>query len=672
MKYYIDFLNIKNDEYRLEFITPATGSDKELKLTNCEISWEGKDDIFEPLKISGLTATLWTDGYLFDLYQAVPVNVQCVLYKGENIYWQGFVTPNVYNQPAYEEKFELSIDAVDSLSILEFFPYKTDARDVRSFKDIITNCFNNIPQDLTIEWPSVLDFSNLYISEQNFFSEEDEAWTCQEVLEEIARYCNLTIVQIGAVIKFLDYDTLDNEIPDSIVYTGATVSLADTYNKISIESNLYNADNYLPKISEDSTLIIGEKYEMNNQTVKFLKGYVHYVQPLKPQRLIKANKISLTGVVTEQDTKNFLEINKSFGANFLRYCNFEYNKSRQSYNWEYYICITNIAGSKFTNPIYIIGDSSAVALPSTSFKNSTQFYYTSSEPFGFGDGYLCLNFSTYLSAVGAPFPTTGGDIPDKIIDHSLGYRNPRVQMRLKVGEYYLQADKSTWSKTSAWFECQIGEQDDQLWNNWHNLTDTVIGEVLDFEGLKVKVPDIITGILSLEVRAPYIDTDSRNEVMGSYYQPAYILIKDVTMTFKRGVVSGEDINITLGEEANKDIKWETVIDENNILEFSAINQQISTASTSKFSFSDVITKNSGSYEYLATVDKGLGSYPMEQYKLNSYYEQLKAPRKQLDITLKGLHTPESTASVDSQKYVINASAMDLLNNQTTLNIVEKG
>ena len=36
--------------------------------------------------------------------------------------------------------------------------------------------------------------NNLYISEQNFFDEDDEAMTLQEVLEEICKYLNVTCV----------------------------------------------------------------------------------------------------------------------------------------------------------------------------------------------------------------------------------------------------------------------------------------------------------------------------------------------------------------------------------------------------------------------------------------------------------------------------------------------
>jgi hypothetical protein len=73
---------------------------------------------------------------------------------------------------------------------------------------------------------------------------------------------------------------------------------------------------------------------------------------------------------------------------------------------------------------------------------------------------------------------------------------------------------------------------------------------------------------------------------------------------------------------------------------------------------------------LETVDKGLGSFPMEQYKLNSYYEHYSKPRKVLDITLDDVFKVGERVIIDGEHYIVNSSEIDILNDMSSVQLIQ--
>ena len=273
MIYTGEFLNKENDIYRIELITSSDLTEtSNIKLCTDPfiVNYNGNEDVFKPLKLSGATVSCWVDNYMFDLYSGQAKGTKCILYKGDNIEWQGYVSPNIYNQDYMQNKFELKIECVDGLSILESIKYKTDNKKIISFlgliKKILLDTGYNYSQIYVHKFSSE-KLDNLFISECNFFDENDEAMTCKDVLENILQYLNLTMFQFRNVIYIVDYNLIkdayyqfdtynlnnssvgsanlfidDIELIDNIIYQTPTLSFTDTYNQISLESSQYYFD----------------------------------------------------------------------------------------------------------------------------------------------------------------------------------------------------------------------------------------------------------------------------------------------------------------------------------------------------------------------------------------------------------------------------------------------
>jgi hypothetical protein len=114
----------------------------------------------------------------------------------------------------------------------------------------------------------------LYISEQNFYDEDDVPMTYKEVLEEMMKYFGYTLIAYKDTVYVLDYDaiktgynkyfvyqSLDNFVSHStqivtlshnkiitaldFTESGSTITLDEVFNKVKIECSTYNIDDVL-------------------------------------------------------------------------------------------------------------------------------------------------------------------------------------------------------------------------------------------------------------------------------------------------------------------------------------------------------------------------------------------------------------------------------------------
>lgn len=251
---------------------------------------DSSDDgiLYKSAKYQTATVEIVTPDYNFDLYSPSAQGTKVELYKGNDLEWTGYVTPNLYDM-GFEKSIEnIQVECIDALSTLQYYKYKQSDKQVRSFWYIInkilskTNAYKYFyvsdNTQLTAKSDSCI-LEGIYISESNFFdkkekdeTDDDVAWTCQEVLEEICQYLGLTVVAEKYNVYFLDYDaiksgnntywkyavdgnstgskvTLSNsKTIQSTDYSanGSTISLSNVYNKVTIKSELYDYDKVLP------------------------------------------------------------------------------------------------------------------------------------------------------------------------------------------------------------------------------------------------------------------------------------------------------------------------------------------------------------------------------------------------------------------------------------------
>ena len=243
----------------------------------------------------------------------------------EKLKWTGYVTPNLYDMGFDSYLEDISVECIDALSTLQYIKYTpvTQQKDITSFISIIDhiikqcNAYKYFYVSDNIQ--STVDGSesiteNLYISEQNFFNEKDEeqtdndvAWTCKEVLEEICKFLGVTCIAEGDSVYFIDYDAVKSgrdsyykynvgDVSKSKLVTisvtkkitasdysenGATLSLDNIYNKATVKDDLYDYDNIFPDFFDNTKNITVEDPKLNaDDSVYYLAEYVTGKDPM--------------------------------------------------------------------------------------------------------------------------------------------------------------------------------------------------------------------------------------------------------------------------------------------------------------------------------------------------------------------------------------------------------
>lgn len=311
MKYFSQFKDVNDQLYTVNIITDGDGSTtKEFTLGGSPFTTEMDNSdkiIYKPCKYQSATIEMVSQDYNFDIYSSTAQGTKVQLLKDSEIVWTGFITPNLYDQGFNEFRETISLEAIDGLSTLQYYKYTPVGKnkDIVSFISIINHLISqchsysyfyisdNIQKDNTTN--SSINES-LYISEQNFFDEKNEnetdndvAWTMQEVLEEICQYLGYTCIAEGDSVYFLDYDAIREGINTYYKYTvdnianptketkvfhkminendhsenGASLSLDKTYNKVKVKDNLYDFNLAIPDPFDDADNITSynENYE---------------------------------------------------------------------------------------------------------------------------------------------------------------------------------------------------------------------------------------------------------------------------------------------------------------------------------------------------------------------------------------------------------------------------
>lgn len=324
---YIGYFRDNNDD-SLYTVEIGTGSTTEITLSGTPFTtkMDNSDDIiYKPVKYTGATVEAITDDILYDIYNTDSRSVPVILKKGNQILFSGYNTPNAYDQ-GFEKKRELiQIECIDGLSTLKYYPYKQNDKQIRSFWYIINKLIGEcksykyfyISNNMQLDKDTPSDITkDLYISEQNFFDEKQEnqtdddiAWKCNEVLENIMQYLGYTCISNGDSVFILDYDaikkgintyykyTVDNETGELVTVdyikritgqdyseNGATVSLDNVYNKVRVTAELNSYDNTIPDLfdlklkditarNDDQQTVNNDKYRtITNPTSTYIVG----------------------------------------------------------------------------------------------------------------------------------------------------------------------------------------------------------------------------------------------------------------------------------------------------------------------------------------------------------------------------------------------------------------
>lgn len=262
------------------------------------VSYEcGESIIYKPIKYSSATITVATDNIYNDMYSGKNQGTSIKLYNSQRTLWVGYITPNVYNQTYSGVIENLEIECIDALSTLKNIDYTTinENKDIVSFKEIFCHILKKCNAYTNLYFINEVidkDLSFLYISENNFFDEDDEPMKCSEVLEETLKYLNMTMFADGLNVYIIDYDAISKDYNNYIAYNindgtlqgthkiggmktingdsfmggDGDLSIDNVYNKASVVAEMYDTGNIIEEILNDEKLNVEFENTLNVYT----------------------------------------------------------------------------------------------------------------------------------------------------------------------------------------------------------------------------------------------------------------------------------------------------------------------------------------------------------------------------------------------------------------------
>ena len=273
----------------------------------CDIS-SGINDTFDHIITHSATITLLSSKYICDLYQSTCRNATVSIYKGNDCIFFGFLEPQTFSQDYNDAYDEVSLNCIDCLSALQYSNYrnigaagvtyakiKAEASQ-RLFLDFIKEMLSgmNPDQDTPIVYfdgskkvsTASGIFEEISLNELLFLGdEEDDVWTQQDVLEEILRYLNLHISQIGDKFYIYSWETIrkGSDIAwhcilggagdmtttpqtiditnDNVADCNTQIELGDTYNQLQLTDSVTEVDNVIESPLDSDSLITSGNYQ---------------------------------------------------------------------------------------------------------------------------------------------------------------------------------------------------------------------------------------------------------------------------------------------------------------------------------------------------------------------------------------------------------------------------
>lgn len=604
----------------------------------------GEDFIYSPLRTSTATINVFGDDYLRELY-STDYRQYRVLLKCENsVLWSGFVKPEVYTQEYGDEEFSLSIECVSAIEVLDKIDYKNDSRDFVSLWNLISYCIEEscglykyvyFPLVYSLDADNILE--KLTVSTQNFFDEDGEAMTCKEILEEICKVMNWTLVDWGGSLYFVDPDNINGEYAYSeiggtiwkiiasgiqnvqaIGYDGDnhTLDIVGGYNKAVVKCSNYPVGDALPDTSFSNLKVLTKKDEKRKLSESGGNEVSHYkfytskdtnfelipykygkniddVESLSPEELI--NII--------QDTPSW-KLASLTGAIPYKYDIYEEDAEGYANQIDYdYAEEIRIKTSRTTSQELIFSQQNRI--PIVRIRGNAAVYST---------GAFIIDFKLIMSAI-----------------NTLGVVDYDFHFQLRVGKYYFHG--TTGGKEFYWdndSSVVVGEYDNNLEvdfgtdnNNYtgpytlktsRKLNDGLNG----LSGFICRLPDnmVLSGDIELIIYAPFV-AFTQGGARANYFS-----IQSFSFDYHRYNEDDED------NEEETDRMYENMVNENYVNELDEIELKISTYNNDGACFSKLVMD--GEYItdniYCRLVDKNVR---LEELLIQRIIGQYKSPHIKL-------------------------------------------
>ena len=457
------------------------------------VSYTESGKLYEPLRTSTCTVKVVSSSYLMNLYSGKARGTQVVLKNEETgeVEWCGFMQPNLYNQGFVNCVEEIEFVASDCISTLQYLRYEHlydyNGPMIVNYKEIIDYIMDEckmidsyiFTQKLYTdsEEVKVIDFDKFFISENNFYSEEGEAWTLKEVLEETCKYFGFVCFQWGNSIYFMDYDEYQNNkqmngikyardgyywkgpeyvlisnepnaiVEESYRETGADISLDDIFNKVSVNCNYYDVKELIPDIFEDDLLEIRNEQTLTGLTnrateLSYKTNFIVYDHKNIDSQFylpIKGDTVHETKVTpTEEDFNNKNFFKTYVGGNIVDMTTLTYNEINKNAvgepkGWEKYLMISQLNRPWCKGAI--VGETmywEDYNLPIMEFKNLPQIFIDNTEE--------TFNQNT-AGRVPETGSSSGGILPRRTTDRGFGSSSSTPRGDRNDNTHIIQANK---------------------------------------------------------------------------------------------------------------------------------------------------------------------------------------------------------------------------------------
>lgn len=573
------------------------------------VTLSDEEFVYTPTRFSTATLHIFGGDYLQDLFSTDYRMCRVTLYEGDRMIWRGFIKPEIYTQDYRNVKFNLDLECYSAMSVLEYVDYKQkgESRGFVTLWDLLKQCieesrgeygFVYLPhvygtdQSAFNAWNNPL--SEMSVSEQNFFDEDDNPMTYKNVLEEIMKLMNWTCVDYMGDLYFIDINNQNGEYYQygpstfSKVQAGSmsvqdigfsgdghTLDIAPGYNKVTIRCSNYPVGDALPDTSFDTLKYLTSKdtkiYQSNTQGYKVT--HYEFMNSENERYKLWAYKYGseeddMTDLSSEElkeeiDKATTWELASITGAIPVRYD--EYNEDKNGN--------ADITDYEFTEQYYIkTGRRTADRTPIFSRNNRIPIMTIKGVPAAYSNGAFAIYFSLEMLAT-----MTGG------------LATYDFHFRLRIGsKYYHGGDNGYYWDTNP--EPVVGEYTNNLWVDFDDTNANDFKGPYEIQTKGRKLNDGLDGVKGYVCHLPedeilYGDMEftlfgpHASFVIGS--TPAnYFAIQNFEFSYAK--------YSTNDDSEDSDRTYENVVNENYINELDEIELKISSYNNDGSCYSKVL------------------------------------------------------------------------------------
>ena len=593
--YTISFATLRNESCTIEIEKEDyVGEVMELIPAGSPFTVEIDDDDFAyvPTRFSTANIRVVGSDYLQHLYSTSYQQYRVTFKRDGIVTWCGFIKPELYTQDYSSALFELEIECQSAMSTLEFIPYKQMKEGGKDFVSLwnlvkkgielsnarynavyIPYVYSKSESDYKASTDNVL--SEMTVSEQDFFDEDDKAMTNKEVLEEICKLLNWTCVDWKGELYFVDMDyqgdyrryssNLETWEPVSLPgvlnvqkagFAGNdhTLDLVPGFNKVTVKTSNYPINNAIPEEDIDELKILSITDISEGEKV----SHRRYKIPCKwDMKQYTYDRATLTLVENLESYQGKIDVGNLLGALPLQYCNYEVkdgNPNIRDYNYTDVIQIRQRLDSTFSG-----------------FDNKHSILVLKGVTGSYSDGALSISGSVKFFVDKEMSPLRNADISSSDLKTS-----DQLLFRLRIGQKYFNG--SVWVDEIASFRLPYEQDNNSEYIPFRN-TKTLSMPYTGLSGYVIPISEQMVGELVLEL----IGINLRGKYPNGEI-PYGVFLKDFKLVYQK-----ED-NLE-SEESNSDRYYENVLNEDYINELDEIEFKISSYNNDGACYSKVIIRD---------------------------------------------------------------------------------